>query len=798
MRIKTKHKLFTTVPLVVVLVLMLYSFVAAGYIGPNRTHTVSTTSWMRWQCRYRAVQTGTPGYCDLTMWFDPNQSSCPGSVSNDWFTPSACGSPWQSCSVTTCGNSLQWPNGRSGCNPGETGCAQYATTTTVTDPSATIGGAASCALNGDNGWCRSGAGIAYSAAEPVSGYLVTFIEGDSGVLCDPTDAASVACTWSAPGDGVYSLNAWAHTTYGDTSLSTTTSVQQDGTSPVVSLAGGSPNGSNGWYISSPTVSASASDNLSGVASATVRLNGGAWSANATVPEGVHTVDAVASDMAGNASAIVSGTYRVDATPPTAGMTVLPSAPDGSNGWYVTAPVVTAVGSDTLSGINTLSARLNGGAWSGGIVTVTEGAAQTVDVQTSDMAGNTSILSSSSFNVDLTDPTLLLSVSPSVPTGANGWYVTTPVVSVSGSDGVSGLAGLWMQVDGGAQTITPATLLDGTHTIAAQSSDVAGRISSDSASVRVDTTDPDATITPAPSGYITSADTYTVAGSASDATSGLASLRVSFDGATWTSVGTGGSWTYNWDVSASPDGVYTVYLQVTDVAGNVRVVSQSFNLNRSVPSIDIQDYWIWNTSGTLSWRKGDLSVYVIEITVKDPTGKHPSRVYRYGTQNVPSDFYWDRILGDGAVAQLGSYPVTAKICDVLGRCVFDSGVIEVAGMSQTPTAQPTFTVTPTGTALPTQSKQPTPEPTIIAATGGNVFVPAVMMVGAQEIVKRNGFGATEALYSVSALLVLGMLVLLLVKFSLDPRPAAVNGLSSLLRSQDERSDRQARWRSNYHK
>ena len=72
----------------------------------------------------------------------------------------------------------------------------------------------------------------------------------------------------------------------------------DGLSPA------DPNGSAGWYVSTPTISPSAVDTGgSGLQSVQQRLDGGPWqpAALTTLAEGTHTIEVRATDEAGNRS-----------------------------------------------------------------------------------------------------------------------------------------------------------------------------------------------------------------------------------------------------------------------------------------------------------------------------------------------------------------------------------------------------------------------------------------------------------------------------------------------------------------
>lgn len=115
----------------------------------------------------------------------------------------------------------------------------------------------------------------------------------------------------------------------------------------ISVAPEAPDGLNGYYRSSPIVNASWSDGILLYAlraegyEVSWPLHGRDWSGPLTIPEGNWTLLLKCQDVAGNM--IVSGPhfFSVDLTPPSIDLDIWPEMPDGSNGWYVTSPSITA-------------------------------------------------------------------------------------------------------------------------------------------------------------------------------------------------------------------------------------------------------------------------------------------------------------------------------------------------------------------------------------------------------------------------------------------------------------------------
>jgi alpha-L-rhamnosidase len=140
-----------------------------------------------------------------------------------------------------------------------------------------------------------------------------------------------------------------------------------------------PDGAEGWYVSAPSYSVSATDAGTGVATVEHRQNAGEWqpfTAPVTLSEdGAATVEYRATDAAGNVSPTGSRTLRVDRTPPTTTATVR-------------GAVVTLAATDAASGVAGSEYRIGDGAWQAytAPVTVPGTAPQTVGYRSTDKAG----------------------------------------------------------------------------------------------------------------------------------------------------------------------------------------------------------------------------------------------------------------------------------------------------------------------------------------------------------------------------------------------------------------------------
>ncbi|CCG01894.1 PxKF domain-containing protein [Blastococcus saxobsidens] len=161
------------------------------------------------------------------------------------------------------------------------------------------------------------------------------------------------------------------------------------------------------------------------------------------------------DEGGLAADTASATYTiVDTGDPTIEGRISPTAPDGSNGWYRTAPTISFACDDAGgSGIQSCTAG----------TTLGEGAGQSVTGTATDWAGNTATDAVSGIDVDLTDPTA--GFDGSIGSVYFGTVPPAPTCTAGDTATGSGAAGC---------VVTGYSTAVGTHTLTATATDVAGR------------------------------------------------------------------------------------------------------------------------------------------------------------------------------------------------------------------------------------------------------------------------------------------------------------------------------------
>nr|WP_051110108.1 Ig-like domain-containing protein [Saccharomonospora halophila] len=251
-------------------------------------------------------------------------------------------------------------------------------------------------------------------------------------------------------------------TVGSVSFTVVEPTPEDTTPPEVSADVTGEQDAGGNYLDSATVTVTATDADSGVASIEYALNDAGFTAYAgpvTVDEpGDHTVRYRATDEAGNTSQAGSVSFTVvepppeDTTPPEVSAEVTGER-DG-DGAYIGSATVTVTATDADSGVASVEYAVGDGAFEPytGPVVVNAAGEHTVWFRASDNAGNTAEADSVAFTVvepapeDVTPPEVSAEVTGE--RDADGAYVGSATVTVTATDADSGVASVEYAVDEG--------------------------------------------------------------------------------------------------------------------------------------------------------------------------------------------------------------------------------------------------------------------------------------------------------------------------------------------------------------
>jgi len=231
------------------------------------------------------------------------------------------------------------------------------------------------------------------------------------------------------------------------------------TAPAV-IVSFTPDGSNGWFKTSPAVGSVTANDASNVSAINCTIDGtpatlsgvtGLNSTNATAQlsvagEGSHSVSCTATDSLGNAGAGAgsngTATVKIDSVKPS--LTASRQTVANGNGWNNSDVTVRFVCTDSTSGVASLGAS---GAATGNsaaspldVTVTTEGLNQTVTGSCTDAAGNTATPASlSGINIDKTKPVITGSRTPAA--NAFGWNNTDVTVGFTCADSGTGQSGI---------------------------------------------------------------------------------------------------------------------------------------------------------------------------------------------------------------------------------------------------------------------------------------------------------------------------------------------------------------------
>src|SRR5205807_2100959 len=216
--------------------------------------------------------------------------------------------------------------------------------------------AAVTGTSGDNGWYISNATVSLSATDATSGVrgLTYRIDGPDWLAY----AGPISL-----GEGRHLVEFYATDVAGLAESVRSLTVNVDTTRPASAASLSGTTGANGWFVSNATVSLSATDAMSGVDHITSRIDGGNWSTyggSFVLGEGRHHVEYYATDLAGIVEAFHALEVSIDITPPTAIAAI--SGTLGSNEWFVSNVTVSLNASDAMSGVASLSYRVDGLGW----------------------------------------------------------------------------------------------------------------------------------------------------------------------------------------------------------------------------------------------------------------------------------------------------------------------------------------------------------------------------------------------------------------------------------------------------
>jgi hypothetical protein len=272
----------------------------------------------------------------------------------------------------------------------------------------TLSGAPTTDPNGD-GWYNGDVTIRWTAGDALSG-----LAGSA-----PADSKLTGQGESLTASTSVSDKA------GNSTSATSAPVKIDRTAPTTAISGDS----NEWTTGDVTVSLTASDNLSGVASTTYAVDGSAPQTGRSFTlsdDGDHTVTFYSTDRAGNVEAARTAHVRIDKTAPTIGHSFIPES--YTDGAWTNQNVTVKFTCDDQGGSKVASCT-------GDTTVSSQGKDQKVVGTATDNAGNTAT-NEATISIDKTPPTVTGSADRE-PNGAD-WYNGDVTVSFTAKDALSGV------------------------------------------------------------------------------------------------------------------------------------------------------------------------------------------------------------------------------------------------------------------------------------------------------------------------------------------------------------------------
>jgi peptidoglycan/xylan/chitin deacetylase (PgdA/CDA1 family) len=368
-------------------------------------------------------------------------------------------------------------------------------------------------------------------------------------------------------------------------------VVSDKTPPTSSIACNGAVCSSGWYNTSPvTVSLSATDAGTAVSAIRYTTDGSDPSASSslyTAPFSVSTTATVkyrAWDVAGNVEATKSQLIQADSTAPVSSIAC--NGAVCSSGAYTAAVSVSLSATDTGSGVAAIRYTTDGSdpSTSSPLYSApfSVSSTTTVKYRAWDVAGNVEATNSQLIQVNTTAPDTTPPTSSIACNGAacsSGWYAPPVKVSLSATDGGSGVAAIRYTTDG-SDPSTSSPLYTGPFNVSTSATvkyrawDVAGNVeATKSQLIQVDTFAPTVSIT-SPLNFATVTGNIKIVAAPSDAETGVASVTFYVDrtnsvGGILVGTVTSAPWQVPWNTKRFAAGQHVLTAVATDRAGNSR-------------------------------------------------------------------------------------------------------------------------------------------------------------------------------------------------------------------------------------
>lgn len=434
-----------------------------------------------------------------------------------------------------------------------------------------------------------------------------------------------------------------------------------------------------FVTSSTPMTITATDGCAGISITEYRLLlAGYWTewqaydGSFTLPDvGEITIEFRSTDSFGRDEEVRSASVIVDNDPPETAI-VVGSPRFDLNGILYVGPSAefSLFASDSGSGVGATSYRFNGGPWIPYTIPFVPVAAGpiTVEAMSVDRLGNPEVAVALDVLVDQLPPnTVVAVIGPSLESGGVTHVTTASHIVLRATDVAVGVEGIRYRIDNGAWTpysVPFALAGEGAHTLDAQATDRLGNVEAVKRSnFNVDDALPTSTLeigTPNAGTnptVVTSVTPFTLA--ATDAGSGLASIRFRLDGGAWT------DYTGPFTLAGSSQGLHVLQYDAIDRLGNLE--------DPNVRTVQLDDTPPLADAGPDSTvPKGTTVVLTSSASTDDSGIASQTWTFTYGGNPVTLSgpvvsFRFDRA---------GTYVVTLEVTDLVGHVSSDTTTVIV--------------------------------------------------------------------------------------------------------------------------
>ncbi len=288
-------------------------------------------------------------------------------------------------------------------------------------------------------------------------------------------------------------------------------------------------------------------------------------------------------------------------------------------------------------------------------------------------GDTSEKGEMIVNVDTGAPSVSLDIQGTP--GANNWWGSVITVTATGNDAMpgSGVASARLSLDGGTTWQSSVTLTEGVYNIMMTVYDNAGNVSTSTTTLMVDMTKPsiDLSVTGTLGNNNWYKSAIQVTGEPKDATSGVATLEASADGAVYQA--------YTAPLSFG-DGHHTVRFKAVDQAGNVTETPvQDFYIDTQAPTVDLPRSWPFDKNVDYTAQDNMSGLAALRVVIEDEDEKFAKVTWDEpvsGMATFSDNIHWNGVFKDKKVAPPGTYLVWIKASDRAGNERFQLGKVTV--------------------------------------------------------------------------------------------------------------------------